>query len=53
MMAAMWLLFAFSEPVLWTASTYVDRYLVDKYFQKPSTAVLVVINSVVDLRWLP
>jgi drug/metabolite transporter (DMT)-like permease len=53
MMAAMWLLFAFSGPVLWAASMHIDKYLVDKYFQKTSTAVLMVFNSVVDLLALP
>ena len=52
-MAPMWLLFAFSGPVLWAASMHVDKYLVDKYFQKTSTAVLMVFNSVVDVLALP
>lgn len=32
---------------------HIDKYLVDKYFQKTSTAVLMVFNSVVDLLALP
>lgn len=53
MMAAMWLLFAFSGPVLWAASMHIDKYLVDRYFRDTSTTVLMVFNSAVDLLALP
>ena len=49
----MWLFFAFSGPVLWAASTHIDKYIVDKYFQNASTAVLIVFTSLVDLLALP
>jgi drug/metabolite transporter (DMT)-like permease len=49
----MWLVFAFSGPVLWAASMHIDKYLVDRYFQRTSTAVLMVFNSVIDLLALP
>lgn len=47
-MAAMWLVFAFSGPVLWAASMHID-----KYFRRTLTAVLMVFNSVVGLLALP
>jgi uncharacterized membrane protein len=49
----MWLLFAFSGPVLWAASTHIDKYLVDRYFRDASTAVLMVFTSLIDLLALP
>lgn len=49
----MWLLFAFSGPVLWAASTHIDKYLVDKYFRNASTAVLMVFTALIDLLALP
>ena len=49
----MWLLFAFAGPVLWAASTHIDKYLVDKYFRHASTAVLMVFTSLIDLLALP
>lgn len=53
MVATMWLLFAFSGPVLWAASTHIDKYLVDRYFRDAPTAVLMVFTSVIDLLALP
>jgi len=49
----MWLLFAFSGPVLWAASTHIDKYLVDKYFQNASTAVLMVFTAIINFLVLP
>ena len=49
----MWLLFAFSGPVLWAASTHIDKYLVDTYFKHASTAVLMAFTSLIDLLALP
>jgi len=49
----MWLLFAFSGPVLWAASTHVDKYLVEKYFKNSSVAVLMVFTSLAGLLALP
>ena len=53
MMGPMWLLFAFSGPILWAASTHIDKYLVDTYFKNASTAVLMVFTSIIDLLVLP
>ena len=41
----MWLLFAFSGPVLWALSTHLDKYLVERYFRRTSMAVLVIITA--------
>lgn len=49
----MWLLFAFSGPLLWAASTHIDKYLVDKYFQHSDTAVLMVFTAFLGVFALP
>ena len=49
----MWLLFAFSGPVLWAASTHIDKYLVDRYFRHSDTAVLMVFTALLGVLALP
>ncbi|MFA7309514.1 MAG: EamA family transporter [Candidatus Paceibacterota bacterium] len=49
----MWLLFAFSGPVLWAASTHIDKYLVERYFKNSDTAVLMVFTALIGLLALP
>ena len=49
----MWLLFAFSGPILWALSTHIDKYLVDKYFKENDTAVLVVFTGLIGALMLP
>ena len=49
----MWLLFAFSGPILWAISTHIDKYLVDKYFQHSDTAVLMVFTALLGVVALP
>ena len=49
----MWLLFAFSGPIFWAASTHIDKYLVEKYFKNSDTAVLMVFTACVGLIMLP
>ncbi len=49
----MWLLFAFSGPVLWAISTHIDKYLVEKYFRQSSVAVLLVFTSLIGVVMLP
>jgi drug/metabolite transporter (DMT)-like permease len=49
----MWLFFAFSGPVLWAASTHIDKYLVDRYFQNSDTAVLMVFTALIGALLLP
>lgn len=49
----MWLLFAFSGPVCWAASTHIDKYLVEKYFKHSNTAVLMVFTALIGILMLP
>lgn len=49
----MWLLYAFSGPVLWALSTHIDKYLVDKYFRHSDTAVLMVFTAFLGVIALP
>jgi drug/metabolite transporter (DMT)-like permease len=49
----MWLLFAFSGPLLWAISTHIDKFLVDKYFRHSDTAVLMVFTAFLGLFALP
>ena len=52
-MHSVWLLFAFSGPVLWAASTHVDKFLLEKYFRGASPAVLLVFTALIGLVMLP
>src|SRR3569833_4275836 len=49
----MWLLYAFSGPVLWALSTHIDKYLVDRYFRHSDTAVLMVFTALIGALALP
>jgi drug/metabolite transporter (DMT)-like permease len=49
----MWLLFAFSGPVLWAISTHIDKYLVDRYFRHSDTAVLMLFTALLGVAALP
>lgn len=49
----MWLLLAFSGPVLWAVSTHIDKYLVDQFFKNSDTAVLMVFTALIGLILLP
>ena len=49
----MWLLYAFSGPLLWAISTHIDKYLVDKYFRHSDTAVLMVFTAFLGVIALP
>jgi drug/metabolite transporter (DMT)-like permease len=49
----MWLVYAFSGPVLWGVSTHIDKYLVDRYFRHSDTAVLMVFTALLGLLALP
>jgi uncharacterized membrane protein len=44
-----WLIFAFSGPVLWAASTHFDKYLVERFFKQTSVAVLLVFTALTGL----
>jgi len=49
----MWLLFAFSGPILWAASTHIDKFLVDRYFRDSDTAVLMIFTALIGVVMLP
>src|SRR6201986_5649929 len=49
----MWLLFAFSGPLLWAVSTHIDKYLVDKYFHDSDTIVLMAFTALLGVVALP
>jgi drug/metabolite transporter (DMT)-like permease len=49
----MWLFFAFSGPVLWAASTHIDKYLLERYFKDSDPAVLLVFTALIGLATLP
>jgi drug/metabolite transporter (DMT)-like permease len=49
----MWLLFAFSGPIFWAASTHIDKYLVEKYFKYSDVVVLMVFTALIGILMLP
>jgi drug/metabolite transporter (DMT)-like permease len=49
----MWLIFAFSGPILWAISTHLDKYLVEKYFKHSDAAVLLIFTALIGLITLP
>ncbi len=49
----MWLLYAFTGPVLWAVSTHIDKYLVERFFRNSDTAVLMVFTALIGLLMLP
>lgn len=49
----MWLLYAFSGPVLWGISTHIDKYLVERYFKHGDTTVLMLFTAFVGMLFLP
>jgi len=49
----MWLVFAFSGPLMWAVSTHIDKYLVDRYFQGSDTAVLMLFTALLGVLLLP
>ncbi len=48
-----WLVFAFSAPVLWAASTHIDKYLLERFFKHTGVAVLMVFTALIGLVPLP
>jgi drug/metabolite transporter (DMT)-like permease len=48
-----WLIFAFSGPILWAASTHMDKYLVERYFKDSNVAVLLIFTALIGLFTLP
>jgi drug/metabolite transporter (DMT)-like permease len=48
-----WILFAFSGPIFWAASTHIDKYLIERYFKEGSVSVLMVFTSIIGVIALP
>lgn len=48
-----WILLAFLGPVLWAASTHIDKYLVEKYFKDSGVGALLIFTSLIGLLGLP
>ncbi len=49
----MWIMLAFCGPVLWAASTHIDKYLVDRFFRESDVGVLLVFTALINLVPLP
>ena len=49
----MWLLLAFSGPVLWAISTHMDKYMLERYLKGGSPALLMVFTALTGLIALP
>ena len=48
-----WLVFAFSGPLLWSVSTHIDKYLVEKYFKDAPAAAFLIFTALIGLFTLP
>lgn len=49
----LWLLFAFSGPILWALSTHIDKYLVERYFKFSRVGVLLIFTALIGVLPLP
>lgn len=49
----MWLIFAFSGPVLWAVSIHMDKYIIERFFKRSSVDVLIVFTALTGLVPLP
>ena len=49
----MWLLYAFSGPVLWAISVHLDKYLVERFFKESSVAVMLLFTAWIGVLLLP
>jgi len=48
-----WIALAFCGPVLWAASTHIDKYLVEKFFKTTGVGTLLIFTSLIGLIGLP
>jgi drug/metabolite transporter (DMT)-like permease len=49
----MWLLFAFSGPILWAISTHLDKYLVERFFKHTSVGVMLIFTAWMGVLLMP
>jgi drug/metabolite transporter (DMT)-like permease len=48
-----WILLAFLGPVLWAASTHIDKYLVERFFKDSGVGALLIFTALLGLLGLP
>jgi drug/metabolite transporter (DMT)-like permease len=48
-----WILLAFCGPVLWAASTHIDKYLVERFFKDSGVGALLIFTALIGLIGLP
>jgi drug/metabolite transporter (DMT)-like permease len=48
-----WLLLAFCGPILWAASTHIDKYLVERFFKDSGVGALLIFTALIGLFGLP
>lgn len=49
----MWIALAFCGPILWAASTHIDKYLVDRYFRTSGVGTLLIFTSLMGVVAMP
>jgi drug/metabolite transporter (DMT)-like permease len=48
-----WILLAFCGPVLWAASTHIDKYLVERFFKDSGVGTLLIFTALVGVPGMP
>lgn len=48
-----WIVLAFCGPVLWAASTHIDKYLVERFFKDSGVGALLIFTALIGLLGLP
>ncbi len=48
-----WILLAFCGPILWAASTHIDKYLVERFFKDSGVGALLIFTALIGLFGLP
>ena len=48
-----WILLAFCGPVLWAASTHIDKYLVERFFKDSDVGALLIFTALIGVPGMP
>src|ERR1041385_101705 len=48
-----WILLAFCGPVLWAASTHIDKYLVERFFKDSDVGALLIFTALIGIPGMP
>jgi drug/metabolite transporter (DMT)-like permease len=48
-----WIILAFCGPILWAASTHIDKYLVERFFKDSGVGALLIFTALIGLLGLP